>query len=256
MCFIDVRTNTNVKKLMDLTIRPVKTSKDQIKQPKLSEMGIIMRLGSSSLLCGRSGSGKTTLLHNLICDSRFLDAKLTFKNIFLFSPSGSTDDIQISLGIRPEFICTDLEKGPDMLKTIYEHQTTLIEELGSSKAPQVCIIFDDVISHTRFMGSRDFIRSFVASRHFNCTVLLCSQHFNKVPKEAGFLFFWPMSRSALDILCDEFCPSAMNRKQFCTMVEDVLDEPYCFLTINMKSEERQRFRRNLDQVINIDAYRK
>jgi hypothetical protein len=65
-----------------------------------------------------------------------------------------------------------------------------------------------------------------------------------------------MSRSALDILCDEFCPSAMNRKQFCKMVEDVLDEPYCFLTINMKSEERQRFRRNLDQVINIDAYRK
>ena len=178
---------------MDLTIRPVKTSKDQIKQPKLSEIGIIPRLGSSTLFCGRSGSGKTTLLHNLLSDERFLNGSKTFKNIFLFSPSGSTDDIQKSLGVRPEFICLDLDKGPEMLKTIYEHQTKLIEELGSSQAPQVCIVFDDVISDTRFMGSKDFVRSFVASRHFNCTVLLCSQHFNKVPKvcrlQAGFLFF-------------------------------------------------------------------
>ena len=246
---------------MDLSIRPVKTSKDQIKQPKLSELGIIPRLGSSSLLVGKSGSGKTTLLHNLVCDERFLNGKKTFKNIFLFSPSGSIDDIQKDMGIRPEFMCTDLDKAPAMLATIYDHQTKLIEELGSAKAPQVCLIFDDVISHTKFMGSKDFVRSFVASRHFNATTLVLAQHFNKVPRvcrlQAQFLFFFPMSLSALQTLCDEFCPSGMNRKQFCAMIEDVLDEPFSFLTINMReTNEAKRFRRNLDQIINLESYKK
>ena len=165
------------------------------------------------------------------------------------------------MGIRPEFLCTDLEKAPAMLATVYAHQTKLIEELGAAKAPQVCLIFDDVISHTQFMGSKDFVRSFVASRHFNATVLVLAQHFNKVPRvcrlQAQFLFFWPMSRSALAILCDEFCPSGMNRKQFCLMVEDVLDEQFSFLTINMReTDETRRFRQNLDQIINLDAYKK
>ena len=51
---------------MDLSIKPVKTSKDQIRQPKLSDLGVIPRLGSSSLLVGKSGCGKTTLAKEYI----------------------------------------------------------------------------------------------------------------------------------------------------------------------------------------------
>ena len=67
---------------MDLTIKPVKTKKDKVKQPKLAELGIIPKLGSSIIFCGSSGSGKSTLLANLLLDDRFYGKNKSFKHIF------------------------------------------------------------------------------------------------------------------------------------------------------------------------------
>ena len=54
------------------TIEPVKTSKDEIKSPKLAELGVIPKINSSIIIVGKSGSGKSVLLHNLLTNTSTL----------------------------------------------------------------------------------------------------------------------------------------------------------------------------------------
>jgi hypothetical protein len=244
---------------MDLSVKPIKTSKDKIKQPELSVKNIIPKLGSSIIFCGRSGSGKTTLLHNLLIDKRFSGKNKFFKHIFLFSPSAQVDDIQKELDLPEPCIFSDLVTAPDAIEKIYNHQMQLVKKMGADKAPQVCLIFDDCIGDVKFMKNKWVIKSFIASRHFNATTMLCAQHWTKVERvnrlQASQLYFWAMSQSALDLLADEFTPSGMTKKQFFLLVQDALAEPYAFLGINMKVPDDERYRVNLDQIINLDYYK-
>ena len=244
---------------MDLSVKPIKTSKDKIKQPELSVKNIIPKLGSSIIFCGRSGSGKTTLLHNLLIDKRFYGKNKYFKHIFLFSPSAQVDDIQKELALPEACIFSDLVTAPDAIEKIYNHQMQLVKKMGADKAPQVCLIFDDCIGDVKFMKNKWVIKSFIASRHFNATTMLCAQHWSKVERvnrfQASQLYFWAMSQSALDLLADEFTPSGMTKKQFFLLVQDALAEPYAFLGLNMKVPDDERYRINLDQIINLDYYK-
>jgi hypothetical protein len=221
---------------MDLSIKPIKTKKDKVKQPRLAELGIIPKLGSSIIFCGSSGSGKSTLLANLLLDERFYGKNKFFKHIFLFSPSALVDDIQKSLQLPEACIFTDLETAPSAIEKIYNHQMKEIEEKGIDKANQICIIYDDCIGNGRFMRDKWVIKSFIASRHFACTTMLCAQHFNKVEKvnrlQASHLYFWPMSNSSLQVLSDEFCPAGMSTKAFERMIESNLESENIILLLS------------------------
>ena len=169
------------------------------------------------------------------------------------------DDIQKELDLPEPCIFSDLVTAPDAIEKIYNHQMQLVKKMGADKAPQVCLIFDDCIGDVKFMKNKWVIKSFIASRHFNATTMLCAQHWTKVERvnrlQASQLYFWAMSQSALDLLADEFTPSGMTKKQFFLMVQDALAEPYAFLGINMKVPDDERYRVNLDQIINLDYYK-
>ena len=64
-----------------------------------------------------------------------------------------------------------------------------------------------------------------------------------------------MLQSALELLADEFTPSGMTKKQFYLMVQEALSEPYAFLCINMKVPDAERYRINLDKIINLEYYK-
>ena len=68
----------------DYEIKPVATSKDQIKHPLLAEQGVIPKLNTSTILVGKSGSGKSVLLHNLLTRSEFFDKDFVKVLIFDF----------------------------------------------------------------------------------------------------------------------------------------------------------------------------
>ena len=70
---------------LDYKIQPVKTSKDSIKHPALSEEGVIPKLCCSTILVGKSGSGKSVLLHNLMTRKEFFHGH--FDKVFLISPT-------------------------------------------------------------------------------------------------------------------------------------------------------------------------
>ena len=166
-------------------IKPVPTSKDDIKHPQLSEAGVIPRLNSSTILVRKSGSGKSVLLHNLLTRHEFFNKYQHFDKIFIISPTAETDDIQRSLNLPQSCIFTDMEEAVVALEKIEKFQSEQIKKLGSGKAQKFCIIFDDVIGHTKLMNNPVFISAFIKCRHYNFTVFLCSQHFAKSPKYAG-----------------------------------------------------------------------
>ena len=240
-------------------IQPVATSKDDIKHPALSEAGVIPKLNTSTILVGKSGSGKSVLLHNLLTRPEFFNKYQHFDKIFVVSPSAECDDVQLALKIPTSCVFTDMQEAIVALEKIEAYQSEQIKRLGSGKAQKFCIIFDDVIGHTKLMNNPVFISAFIKSRHYNFTVFLCSQHFRKIPKvcrlQASYLCFFAISNSEAEMLCEEFSPPQMKKDAFMQMINDVLKEPYSFLTINMRSPWETRFRRGLAEPINLDAYR-
>lgn len=242
----------------ELSIKKLKTSKDRIKQPKLSESKTIPRLGTSSVLNGTTGQGKSTLLANLISDRRFYGNGKAFDFKFLISPTAEGDDVQKELGILEHCTLTDLERAPEVLKEIMSLQKKSIKAKGNDKAPQVCLLYDDVISDQKFMRTNEFIKSFIASRHYNCTTFVCSQSWTIVPRvcrlQASNIFFFAAPLSEVELLYQEYCPPKFNKRQFYAMVDYATRDDYSFLYINKSSPMKERFRKNLDEIIDLESF--
>ena len=243
----------------DYEIRPVATSKDQIRHPPLSEEGVIPMLNSSILLVGKSGSGKSVLLHNLLTRPEFFGKYKYFSKIFIVSPTAECDDIQKALELPSGCIFTDMEEAATALSKIEDFQAEEIKKKGSANAGKFCIIFDDVIGHTKLMNNPVFTSAFIKCRHYNFTTFLCSQHFKRVPRicrlQASFLCFFAVSNSEAETMASEYMPPQMKKDQFMRLVNDALGERYSFLTINMRSPWETRFRKGLARTIDLNHYR-
>jgi len=242
---------------LDLAIKPISTSKDKIKQPELAEHEdmYIAPIGSSVIISGKSGSGKSTLLANLLKDKRFY--KGFFDRIFWISPTASGDDIQRSLNIPKKDVFTDLEEAPEVLSVILDSQAEKLSKGGGAhKVPQYAIIFDDVIGDVTFMNSPEFTKCFYQVRHVNCTTFICTQHFKRVPRicrlQANFVHFFQGSQSEVETIVEDFSPPCYSKNEFRQVVHDATKEKFSFITINMKLGWDKRFRRNLDDFIQLD----
>lgn len=233
----------------------VKTEKNKIKHPKLAEQGVIAKLGSSVLLVGVTKSGKTVLLHNLLTRAEFYGK--SFDKVFVVSGAGDTTLEDMDIPEEQQF--SNLEKAAKALDAIHKHQKEQIKKHGAHKAHQFAIVLDDVIGNAKFMKSPEVIMSFIANRHHNETVFLCSQHLRSVPKvarlQAGFVCIFDCSAREQDIICEEYCPAGLTDKQFRTMIQDAWLEPYQFLCINRFWPLKERYRVGLAQVLDLEYYK-
>lgn len=242
---------------IDLTIQEIKTSKNKVKRTEIQKCDIIPKHPFRAILSGRSGSGKSNLLINLLIQKHFY--KNYFHFIFLISPTaGKLDDSFIALKkSKPKSkiaIINDL--NPDTIENIMETNKEIIEEKGVHKAPRILIVYDDVVSHKKFMNSRSFTQSFIASRHYNASVIICTQRYNSVPRvarlQANAIFFFKGSNSETEILSEEFCPPSFSKKEFLAVIDYAVKEPYNFLFINDTCKEhRHKYRKNLDQILEL-----
>lgn len=232
-----------------------KTDKDKIKHPKLSEAGVIPKLGASCLMIGVTKSGKSVLLYNLLKNPEFFGK--AFDKLFYISPSG--DQTLDGLDIPDECKFTDLKKAAKALEILQKHQKEQIKEHGNHKAHQFGIVMDDCISDAKFMKSPQVLQSFIANRHYNETVFLCSQHLNSVPKvcriQATFVCIFECSAREMEVISEAYCPAGMTDKQFETMMFDVWSEPFQFLCIHRGWPLKERFRAGLGQPVDLDYYR-
>jgi coproporphyrinogen III oxidase-like Fe-S oxidoreductase len=68
-------------------------------------------------------------------------------------------------------------------------------------------------------------------------------------------YIFPSSQSEVEILKDEVCPAGLTKKQFEKVIEYATSEPYSFLSINNHTKPKERFRRNLDEIIDLEKYK-
>lgn len=237
------------------------TNKHKIKQRPLMEQNVIPRHASAVVFCGRSGSGKSNLLVNLADRPEYFgktnknDPKSGyFDLVFLFSPTCHHDDLPMYLDIPPSRMYDSNFEGP--LQHIIKVQKQLIEKKGLDKAPRILIIFDDIISQTKFMNSSFFTKMYIQNRHLGISTWVCTQSFNKIPRvcrlQANNLFIFAGNGSETEILAQEFSPPHTKKKDFENLIKHATHDRYSFLHINMREPPETRYRKNLDIILNLN----
>jgi hypothetical protein len=235
-------------------IEPLKTLKDKIKQPPAAEANVVPQINSAVLFVGATGSGKSTVLVNMLIRKELLGGK-TFDRIFLISPTGKSDDVQKHLDLPEEDIIDNLREAPEVLEQIMESQRELIIEKGAHKAPVYALVYDDVVGDRDLMKNEHFVKTFIACRHFNLTTFLCSQSYTAVPRrvrlQAMNIFYFKGSNSEAELLAEEYAPPGMNKKETLKMISFATGDKFNFLHINKRVPFEERYRRNLDEIINF-----
>jgi len=236
-----------------LEIKALPTEKSKIKQKPLMEKNIIPRHPSRVIFNGKSGSGKTNLLINLMIKPDMY--KSYFDEVYLISPTANKgDDLPKFLELDEKHIFTDLD--PEIVERILSDQMQKVEEKGIAKSPKVCVILDDIQSSPSFMRSNPFTQLFIAGRHYNLSVFVCCQQWNRLPRvcrlQASNIFFFPSSLSEVEVLCNEFCPPNMSKSQFKQMIKYATNEAYQFLHINMFTHFKERYRKNLNELLELN----
>lgn len=263
------------------SIVPYETDKSEIKQRKIMEEGIIPIHPSSIIINGSSGSGKSQLLISLMCrecfwgesselpPSEYQKAKLTqmgekkkknhyFDKLYLFSPTaGTMDDLCKHLLSHTPLEKKDIFNTFDesTLMKILDDQEKQIDEVGFAKSPRICIILDDIQSNAKFLRSETIKKIFIANRHLNTTTILCSQSFKLTPRscrlQANNIMIFPASNSEVKILLEEFTPGGLTVKEMKEIFDEATGDRHSFLHINKRHPPRTRFRKNLDEILEL-----
>ena len=236
-----------------LTIKPLSTEKHNIKQNQLMDANIIPKHPSSVIFNGSSGSGKSTLLCNFLTKKQFFGNYFKKKNIYLFSPTGASDDLFQHIQLPEDNIIVDITNASYILDDIMEEQKNVIDSKGISKAEKILIIFEDIQSDARFMRSTEFKRCFLMNRHYGMSVWLCGQSFKLTPRscrlQANNIFCFQPNGSEMEIIVDTYCPPGMNKKDFTKIVTHATSDDYSFLHINRRVPFKNRYRKNLDIIL-------
>jgi hypothetical protein len=247
-----------------LKILVYKTNKEDIKRRPLQEQNIIPAHPFRLILNGRSGSGKSMNLINMLTRPHFYgrtdkkDPKSGyFDLVFLFSPTAEGgDDLTDHLDLPTNRIITDEDLFFPQLDHILKIQKGIIEKNGLLKSPKILLIFDDCQSAQKFLNSPNFIKIFIAGRHYNISSIACGQSWTKFPRavrlQASNIMLYPSSGSEVDLLTEEYTPPNKSKSDMRRLVAHATAEPFNFLHINNQVPIKDRYRKNLDTVLNID----
>lgn len=241
-----------------LSIVPYPTNKHKVIQRPHMKENIIPSHPSRVIFNGKSGQGKTNLLVNLLSRPEFYgkhNGKGYFDIIFLFSPTAKGgDDLVKYLDIPEKRIFSDF--STHTLDEIVAKQKKIVENADDLlKTPKLLIIFEDIQSNKKFMNSDSFLQCFIMGRHFNTSIFLLGQSWTKTPRacrlQCSNVFFFAGSKSEHRLLVEEFNPPKMSKKEFHDLINYATNENYDFLHINMHEPFKTRFRKNLDQILEL-----
>lgn len=247
-----------------LKIRPLKTNKSKIKINSMMESNIIPKHPSSVMFCGKSGGGKTMLLLNLLKNKQFYGHY--FDLLFLFSETakeGGDDLYKEHCGagspchIPENHIFQPNAQGLAQLDHIIKTQKKIIKSKGLENAPKILILFDDIAHSSKFLASNQYLLLHIANRHLNISTFSLTQSYVKIPRScrcqiSAIAFFNGGTNTEKLRLSQEHTPGGWNEKQFLSMINHATAEKYGFLFINKHADEKTRYRKNLDTVLQLN----
>jgi GTP-binding protein EngB required for normal cell division len=245
--------------MADYKINVMDTEKSKIPQRGCVKAGILPKFPSSVCFCGRSGSGKTNLLLNILTRKEMLGGYYHY--ILVFSPTANTtDDIYKALQIPEENFIPDFTS--ETFENIIKARKDLIEEKGVEwvgKHSRCLLIMDDIIANREFLQGATALKLFSLLRHYLCSIYILIQSYRKLPRSlrlnCNATYIFPSSQSEVEILKDEVCPAGLTKKQFEKVIDYATSEPYNFLSINNHAKPKERFRRNLNEIIDLDKFK-
>jgi hypothetical protein len=201
------------------------------------------------LLSGQSGSGKTLCLLNLLLRPEFYLG--FFKHIILISPNYDNDK---NYEVLKKFILQeeirarkDKKYKPVRLEHYEKYDKTemdkLMNELSEAKTKlgdkmkPVLFILDDVIDDSKLINSAFFSLLATRSRHYNCSVMICTQSYKRVKRTtrlnmSHIILFKPSNHGERRRVYDEVIQDC-NYKEFEGLCDYIYSKPYTFLVIHV-----------------------
>ena len=244
----------NTTKFCDVEIKGIPCHKDTVPKNEAMENGILPKHPASMIISGSTGSGKSNLLCKLFIEKNLYGGY--FHEIIFISPTCKTDDIVKNLKLDEDHCIDNIT--PDMLAQILEQQRKLIKKHGEKKIGKehrIAVIFDDIVGNTKLLNSKPFKDIFIANRHYHITVILLTQSWRLIPRsirlQANSCFFFPMSKSESNRLCEDLCPNGFTKKEFENLIDEATKEKYSFLHINKTEPMEKRYRRNMNEIFNV-----
>jgi hypothetical protein len=185
-------------------------------------------------------SGKSNLIVNLLLKSEYYLNDFEGDNIYIISPSITTDNklkllIQVK-EIPEENLLNDFDE--DVLEQLYNNIQEDYEEFvdKGERPPNVLILFDDI----SFRGSLKTQRGIVSKlycngRHLNVSTILTTQKYTDInttcrENNTGCILFSCSDRQLETVITDH--NRLDNKKQFKKMFRKTTEEPYSFMVIN------------------------
>jgi hypothetical protein len=237
-----------------LKILPLPTRASKLESPPLMAE-VDLKHPFSLAVYGMTGSGKTVAVLNLLTNPEMYGGY--FDETYLFSATGRSDDSFDALALPKRNVITD--KMIPELKKLIERQKKAVERKGVDKAKKVCIIFEDLTANRALMNSPAFIKAFVQNRHLSCSTIACCHKFNALVRtarmNANHHWLFPCAESEVSRVVDEHQPPGIRKSDFVGLIqyafESTEDQPRPFLWINLKVPTQTRFRKSLEEMLQL-----
>jgi len=191
------------------------------------------------IIAGNSGSGKTQTLLNLL-----YNMPNTFEKIYIITKSKS----------EPLYEFLEDKLGEDGL-SIKEGISELPDVDSLDKTQNNLIVLDDLVNESA-KAQRPIADYFIRARKKNASIVYISQSFYAVPKlirdNISYLIIKQVSSMKnLTMICRE-CSLGIEKKQLKKIYDDATQSKQDFLLIDLEGEKDERFRKNFDEIYEIE----
>jgi hypothetical protein len=198
-----------------------------------------IKLPFRMIIAGNSGSGKTQTLLNLL-----YNMPNTFEKIFIVTKNKD----------EPLYNFLEDKLGEDGL-SIKEGISELPDVDSLDKTQNNLIVLDDLVNEPS-KQQRPICDYFIRARKKNCSIIYISQSFYAVPKlirdNISYLIIKQVSSMKnLTMICRE-CSLGIDKKQLKKIYDDATQSKQDFLLIDLEGDKDERFRKNFDEIYEID----
>ena len=222
------------------------------------------------IVLGGSGAGKDVLLTSWFTDMM----RGAYEKIFWFSPSCDIDHQLVPLKkyVRDHLNWNERKDGPwcfkdwdeSTLRGIMDQQKEEIEELKQNPRthtlPGIAVVVNDFADRPDVTHRNDnpIATCFVRARHWGQSTYILSQHITSVAVtcrvNATFLIVMKLNNMQdIKILCEEWGALAGGPDNLRKIYEYAInDQPYSFLTVNVRAEPRKVFMLRFERYLNIE----